>query len=293
MSRRRNRVADEVMRMPDPQVQRQDEEEEETLETKINTSKTLEANPDLESGIQALKGGGQPVPKSVRASFETHFGRDFGNVRIHTDTKAVDLARDLSAQAFTVGRDVVFGAEQYAPSTSVGKRLLAHELTHVAQQLGDQAQVKPAKTHLLPLGRENIGTTRLIHRQATPFPEMEVTILRPGLSQIGWHWGTPYHEWLVKEGFYEVGGYSGFISDRDFEPDEPNIWARDPETWKWYQVFLDEEYTLMFLDSLYEHPDGRKAEIATEYWPERTVRTVTIYESNRVTILYRRKRIEW
>jgi hypothetical protein len=89
---------------------------------------------DLETRIQSLKGGEQPLSSSVRAFFEPRFGHDFSQVRVHTDAKATESVRAVNARAFTVGRDLVFGAGQYALETAAGQRLLAHELTHVVQQ---------------------------------------------------------------------------------------------------------------------------------------------------------------
>jgi len=74
------------------------------------------------------------VPESVRAFFEPRFGVDFSGVRVHTDSNAVQMNRELNAQAFTHGRDIYFGAGKYNLGTTSGKRLLAHELTHVVQQ---------------------------------------------------------------------------------------------------------------------------------------------------------------
>ncbi len=79
-------------------------------------------------------GGGQAVERSARAAMESRFRHDFGAVRVHTDARAAAAARALGARAFTVGRDVVFGAGQYAPQGTPGKKLLAHELAHVVQQ---------------------------------------------------------------------------------------------------------------------------------------------------------------
>ena len=133
-----DRIAEQVMRMPEPQVQRQvepeEEEEEEKLQTKKAPGQTPEGTPDLESRIQALKGGGQPLPESVRAFFEPRFGHDFRDVRVHSDSQANDLALSIQAKAFTVGQDVVFGTGQYTPGTRDGRHLIAHELTHVVQQ---------------------------------------------------------------------------------------------------------------------------------------------------------------
>lgn len=150
-----DRVADEVMRMPEPQavygdaphiqracptcegeeLRRQPiEEEEGELQTKATSGHISEVNPGLESHIQSIKGGGQPLSNNDRAFFEPRFGYDFSRVRVHTDTRAAEAARVVNARAFTVGQDVVFGAGQYPPGMSEGRRLLAHELTYVVQQ---------------------------------------------------------------------------------------------------------------------------------------------------------------
>ena len=83
---------------------------------------------------QALSGGGQPLDVSTRATMEPRFGQDFSQVRVHTDEQAAESAQAVSARAYTVGKDIVFGARQYEPGTSEGRQLLAHELTHVVQQ---------------------------------------------------------------------------------------------------------------------------------------------------------------
>ncbi|MBE9571486.1 MAG: DUF4157 domain-containing protein [Proteobacteria bacterium] len=153
-----DRVADAVMRMPEPQlrrqpeeeedliqtkplvdqitpfIQRQVEEEEELIQTKGRTDQTPKVTHDLESSINAFRGGGQPLPASIRTFFEPRFGYDFSQVRVHTDAKAAESAQAVNAKAYTLGQDVVFGAEQYAPETAVGRRLLAHELVHTIHQ---------------------------------------------------------------------------------------------------------------------------------------------------------------
>ncbi len=77
---------------------------------------------------------GGALGKSVRLDFERRFGHDFGRVRVHTGAEATESARDLSARAYTIGSDIVFGQGQYEPGTQEGRKLLAHELTHVVQQ---------------------------------------------------------------------------------------------------------------------------------------------------------------
>src|SRR5205085_3153068 len=72
--------------------------------------------------------------ETTRTFMEPRFGHDFSRVRVHADGRAAESARSVNALAYTVGEDLVFGAGQYAPGTSAGKRLLAHELSHVVQQ---------------------------------------------------------------------------------------------------------------------------------------------------------------
>jgi hypothetical protein len=83
---------------------------------------------------QALRSTGLPLDSSSRDFFESSFDHDFSDVRLHTDSQAADSAASVDALAYTVGSDVFFGAGQYAPETSAGQQLLAHELTHVVQQ---------------------------------------------------------------------------------------------------------------------------------------------------------------
>ena len=83
---------------------------------------------------EALRASAEPLDPALRGRFEQRFDYDFGQVRVHRDGVAAQAAAAVGARAFTAGADVVFGAGQYAPSTPAGKRLLAHELTHVAQQ---------------------------------------------------------------------------------------------------------------------------------------------------------------
>ena len=93
-------------------------------------------------GLQAepigelLSGSGEALSPAIRASFEPRFGVDFSAVRVHADGAAARSAASLQAAAYTVGQHLVFGAGHYAPGSSAGRRLIAHELAHVVQQSG-------------------------------------------------------------------------------------------------------------------------------------------------------------
>jgi hypothetical protein len=82
---------------------------------------------------EALASPGAPLDPTTRRAMEERFAHDFSNVRVHVGTKAAIGAKALNARAYTVGGDIVFGAGRFTPHTQDGRRLLAHELTHVVQ----------------------------------------------------------------------------------------------------------------------------------------------------------------
>ena len=153
-------MADQVMRMPAPQVQRKcacggeagpdgecaackarrlgvqrqvlEEDDELQMQAAAPAPTTPTAAPPAVQ--QVLSAPGRPLDAGTRAYMEPRFGHDFSQVRVHTDAPAAESARAINARAYTVGRDVVFGAGQYAPGTGEGQRLLAHELVHTLQQ---------------------------------------------------------------------------------------------------------------------------------------------------------------
>jgi hypothetical protein len=103
-----------------------------TVQRTVDANGSVAFAPDLVADV--LHGSGQPLDGSTRSTMEDRLGFDFSRVRIHTDAKAAESARAVRARAYTVGSDVVFGAGQYAPRSLEGRRLIAHELTHVRQQ---------------------------------------------------------------------------------------------------------------------------------------------------------------
>ncbi|MGH8864098.1 MAG: DUF4157 domain-containing protein [Pyrinomonadaceae bacterium] len=137
----RNSAVPQIQRKCGPgaedEIQRkasEEEDEAEVIQTKTTGGAANKSNPTLEGGISTFGGSGQALPPPVRAFFEPRFGYDFGAVRVHADTGAARAASDLGARAFAAGRDVFFGAGEYAPHAVEGRRLIAHELAHVVQQ---------------------------------------------------------------------------------------------------------------------------------------------------------------
>ena len=146
LEREADAVADRVMRLSSPtlsisppeQISRkcascENDEQDKKLQTKpARMARPASEVPPIVHA--ALRSPGKPLDAETRAYFEPRFGRDFSGVRVHAGSAAARSAQEVNAQAYTVGESVVFGSGQFAPQTHNGRRLLAHELTHVVQQ---------------------------------------------------------------------------------------------------------------------------------------------------------------
>jgi LysM repeat protein len=118
---------------------------------------------------QTVRSGGQPLDTATRAFMEPRFGHDFGRVRVHADGRAAESARAVSARAYTLGHHVVFAAGQFAPASGAGRRLLAHELTHVVQQEGTGARVQRYESgEHVQLGETDAELTAAITASSAP-----------------------------------------------------------------------------------------------------------------------------
>ncbi|MET3026071.1 DUF4157 domain-containing protein [Flavobacterium sp. UW10123] len=129
-------------------VQQKKEEEKQTSdeEKQLQKSAAGDANPsdnsNIESKLNSSKGGGSPLSGKVKTEMESGIGADFSNVRIHNDSNAVQMNKQLGAQAFATGNNIYFNEGKYNPNSKEGKHLLAHELTHTVQQ-GAAIRKKP------------------------------------------------------------------------------------------------------------------------------------------------------
>jgi hypothetical protein len=94
------------------------------------------AHPDVAAAIARRRGSGATLDTGLRENVESTLGEGLGDVRVHTDPEADALARSVSARAFTTGTDIYFAQGEFRPSTSEGRRLIAHEAAHVVQQRG-------------------------------------------------------------------------------------------------------------------------------------------------------------
>ncbi|MDR8390605.1 DUF4157 domain-containing protein [Aliifodinibius sp. S!AR15-10] len=175
-----DRVADSVMRMPNPQLLRQPieeeeeemvqmqameeelqmqpveeeeeeqlqmqlMEEEEELQMKFNSEAgnqgASEVSGEISQKINSSKGSGTLLESNIQQEMSAKMGSDFSDVQVHTNGRAAELNENLGARAFTHGNDIYFNYNQYNPNSHQGKHLLAHELTHVEQQKGKKTDI--------------------------------------------------------------------------------------------------------------------------------------------------------
>jgi Domain of unknown function (DUF4157)/Protein-glutamine gamma-glutamyltransferase len=143
------------------------------------------------SGVSAVVAApGTPIESAVRTGWERHFGADLSDVRVHCDARAAASADDLTAHAYTVGRHIVFGANEYAPGTAGGRRTLGHELAHVLQQ----QPVTATDAGRLPLSSPDSAAERTADRAAQGHP-VDLRAAPPAIHRRIWMRGP--NAWIV------------------------------------------------------------------------------------------------
>ncbi len=131
-----------------------EEPKQETVQPKVGYSRSATFTNSLAANIQALHGGGSPLPRATRTFFEPRFGADFSHVRVHDGTMAQEASEALKARAFTHGSDIYFAGGE----SPADHGLMAHELTHVVQQGG--AARRPTKGSVPSLSRATASVQR-------------------------------------------------------------------------------------------------------------------------------------
>ena len=194
---------------------------------------------------EVLHSPGRPLDDQTRGFMESRFNHDFSGVRVHTDGRAAESARAVDALAYTVGNHVAFDSGQYAPGTSAGRGLLAHELAHVAQQLGRRTSTGSRLT-VGPPGsaaeREAEGQAARVATAPAPGPgaRRPMTAAPPMLQRAFRPWPfngrvinrshAPVTVWSDGEGLYTIAPDES--SDR-FSEDVDHV--RDHQG-QWYKV---------------------------------------------------------
>ncbi len=216
-----DRVADQVMRMPDPKLGLRTGVEatffsslvsnsiqrkytscsgEKLVQRKPAATDGIELNSIISSQINKISGGGRSMSRSERHFFEPRLRSDFSGVRIHDNNYANQLANSISARAFTLGNNIVFGSGEYSSRSESGRKLLAHELAHVKQQGGNNHLIQ---RHATQQSRLNRICYRNASQQPTPdarHPEQHPT----------------YEQWIAS-----FAGLAEFRADDTFHPANP------------------------------------------------------------------------
>jgi hypothetical protein len=171
-----DRVAEAVMSEPNwgstgMLVQRkcaQCEEKDEKLHAQRKESSAFQ--PDAAPSIveHVLNSPGRPLDPSTREFMESRFDQNFSGVRVHTDAAAARSARRINSLAYTHGQDVAFASGQYQPDSPSGKRLLAHELTHVVQQSGHTMSAGPGAQWENTGAQSGKGPSASVRETASP-----------------------------------------------------------------------------------------------------------------------------
>ena len=170
---------------------------------------------------EVLRSPGQSLDKETRELMESRFGHDFSQVRVHTDSNAAEFAESINARAFTIGQDIGFRAANYSSESAQGKRLLAHELTHVVQQSKANApemndlQYRKAESEANKVSHHIVHTNTL--SQASPASLSVVGIsqgVAPGFIQADNGEDQPWYE---RAGSWALGAIGGeFIDEPTF-----------------------------------------------------------------------------
>ncbi len=222
--REAERVAERVVRMDDPGEDGERDEmgrDTDTRRSRVERSGE-ELSEEAESTVRnAVKSGGKPLPADRRSTLEAKMGADFSDVRVHTGPDADEAARSIHAEAFTVGTDIAFAKGNYAPESTAGRELLAHELTHVVQQgSGAQRAIHLQQQKQRPTGEssgadteQNQGTWtwEIVRRNgATSFSGSRTDLEEFDTSYLGV--GQHIHSSLERDATL---GYNGYINAFD------------------------------------------------------------------------------
>jgi len=174
--------------------------------------------PDDESvgrAVRTIETGGTPLPSSLGADVGAALGNDFGHVRIHADDRAGRAAQAIGARAFTVGDRIAFAPGEYRPGTSAGRWLVAHELTHVAQQGRARPAASPSEGHAKPAA----APAAAVQRQEAPAdPAAPVALLTEpqitaAITYNAARFGDPFTIATIRE-LIGIAKYPA-VSDRD------------------------------------------------------------------------------
>ena len=190
------------------------------LSCKGRSNKIRTPSTKVTKQIHSMQGGGKPMDTELRDFFEPRFQRDFSNVRLHTDARAAETNKSLNARAYTVGEDIAVSPEEYQPNTPAGRKLLAHELTHVVQQ-SNRVQTIMRACDCAKLGATDPdNATEGVLKQAFPnLKKGDYCVTAPATPKyncFAWSVGVT-SAWMDKSVDTDHGNKNGVLEFSDFD----------------------------------------------------------------------------
>ncbi len=239
---------------------------------------------DASAAVDAVQSGGRPLPGGVREEFEGRFGRDFSDVRVHTSQEADRAAQSIDAEAYTTGTDVAFREGAYDTDSESGRKLLAHELTHVVQQGGADERAQGTDTDR-ELQRQASGTgTGGTGGMSVPSQESTGEGERPmggytttgtggvgGMSAIA---GGLSGESVENQPWHETGNLKGDPPVRDRE-EPPNKHVVEDEAVYGNRLGIAEQFYARQQERTSEMTDSQGNVTDYKYWFARLYQEVT------------------
>lgn len=235
-------VADQVMQMPDSSGQEVPAAkcDKGVLQMKSDHVTDSYASTSLAGTIDRTKGQGQTLPDGIQHELSDKIGADFSQVKVHTDTQAIQMSEELGAKAFTHGSDIYFNKGQYSPGSSQGKHLLAHELTHTVQQSG---KVNARVIQRVPLADFNSRHPGLIDEILDTSSDIDAFLQELDYSHSSVrnrtdtirHNGLTYNLASINRGFSRVQ-QQYFLIDEAFFNERMNGQVNERLTFRWQQM---------------------------------------------------------
>jgi hypothetical protein len=238
-------IADGVVNTPDLQTKPIGQNNTPTIMAKGEAG-GIKASPKVESQINSSKGQGAALPKDTQKEMGGKIGSDFSDVKVHTDSNAIQMNKDLNAKAFTHGKDVYFNEGNYNPGSKNGKHLLAHELTHTVQQgEGNSSIQRSIEDEVDEKTKQKVDDTAATIKKELGFnsfkPEEAIEAYRmvQKLSQEGIEYFyfkysemAYYIDWYLPGEFRKSQGFGFQKGISKEEQDKLIAFLKDDETWK-------------------------------------------------------------
>ena len=174
----------------------------------------LQGTEKLQAGLEDSRNSGQSLDNNTRAEMEGKMGADLGDVKIHTDANAHQMSEGINAKAFTHGHDIYFKSGNYNPTSTEGKSLLAHELTHTLQQRGSAGRrVQRFESRAYEYGKSQKGSDKKSWENWDVYANDKLKTKNLYKAELLWPEAAPIIFENQKEPIWKVPSFNDLFSD--------------------------------------------------------------------------------